>query len=183
MALPLRIAESEMPRAKRILVAIDEFRRCRRLIEYAAALAGGGRDFTVCLFHAVGPMPPQLLETPGAEGAAEEERVQERQARAQEEWLGETRSQLEPQFESERSRLIAAGIPGDAIVTRLVVLNQRGDLVQEIVKAACETRCGTILVGRNSYPWLKEQFHSHVSEKLMDEVKDAAICVLSDSSS
>lgn len=73
---------------------------------------------------------------------------------------------------------MAANVPGSEIETHLILLNQRQDLVAEIVKAARENNCGTIVVGDNSYPWIREQFHRHISEQLVSESPDMAVCVV-----
>jgi nucleotide-binding universal stress UspA family protein len=108
-----------MLNSKQILVAIDDFQRARHLVDYVAELAAGHDDFKIHLFHAAGPVPPQLLELPGAEGSAEEEHIERRQARQQDNWLDRTRKEIEPQFASEKSRLIAANVPDSEIETHL----------------------------------------------------------------
>jgi hypothetical protein len=167
-----------MPSPKQILVAIDDFQREKHLIDYVGELAGGHDDFKIHLFHAAGPLPPQLLESPGAEGSSAEQHIEQKQVRQQENWFDRTRDKIEPQLASQKSRLVAANVPGSEIETHLVVLNQRQDLVAEIVKAARDNDCGTIVVGQNSYPWIREQFHTHISEQLVSESPDMAVCVV-----
>jgi nucleotide-binding universal stress UspA family protein len=90
-----------MLNSKQILVAIDDFKRARHLVDYVAELAAGHDDFEIHLFHAAGPMPPQLLESLGAEGAAEEEHIEQRQARQQDNWIDRTRKKIEPQLATD----------------------------------------------------------------------------------
>jgi K+-sensing histidine kinase KdpD len=73
---------------------------------------------------------------------------------------------------------MAANVPASEIETHIILLNQREDLVEEIVKAARDNDCGTIVVGRTSYPCIKEQFHTHISEQLVSESLDMAVCVV-----
>jgi K+-sensing histidine kinase KdpD len=75
---------------------------------------------------------------------------------------------------------MSAKVPGSEIETHLLVLNQRKDLVAEILKTARHNHCGTIVVGYNSYPWIQEQFHTHISEQLISESVnlDLAVCVV-----
>jgi hypothetical protein len=167
-----------MPNPKQILVAIDDFQRAKHLIDYVGELAGGHDDFKIHLFHATGPLPPQLLESRGAEGSATEQHVEQTQVRQQENWFDRTSDKIAPQLASQKSRLMAANVPGSEIETHLILLNQRQDLLAEIVKAARENDCGTIVVGYNSYPWIKEQFHTHISEQLVSESSDVAVCVV-----
>ena len=97
-----------MLNSKQILVAIDDFQRANHLVDYVAGLAAG-------------PMPPQLLESPGAEGSAEEQHIEHRQARQQDNWIDRTREKIEPQFATEKSRLRAANVPDSEIETHLLV--------------------------------------------------------------
>jgi hypothetical protein len=73
-----------MPNPKQIPVAIDDFQSAKHLIDYVGELAGGHDDFKIHLFHAAGPLPPQLLESPGAEGSAAEQHIEQKQVRQQE---------------------------------------------------------------------------------------------------
>jgi nucleotide-binding universal stress UspA family protein len=171
-----RSSAAKMPNPKRILVTIDDFQRATHLIDYGGELAGGHDDFKIHLFHATGPLPPQLLESSGAEGSAAEQHI-EQQVRQQEK-VDRTRDKITPQLASQKSRLTAANVPASEIETHLILLNQRQDLVAEIVKAARDNDCGTIVVGHNSYPWIREQFHTHISEKLVSESPDMAVCVV-----
>jgi hypothetical protein len=167
-----------MPNPKQVLVAIDDFQRAKHLIDYVGELAGGHDDFKIHLFHAAGPLPPQLLESPGAEGSAAEQHVEQTQVRQQENWFDRTRDKIAPQLASQKSRLIAANVPGTEIEIHIIPLNQKQDLVAEIVKTARDNDCGTIIVWHNSYPWIQEQFHTHISEQLVSESPDMAVCVV-----
>jgi nucleotide-binding universal stress UspA family protein len=152
-----------------ILVAIDDFQRAGPLLDDVVKMARGSRDAKIHLFHAVGPLPPQLLESPGAEGGRQEEHVERRQERQQDIWFEKVRKAAEPQFASAKARLVAADIAANHVETHLQLLNQREDLVAEIIKAARAHGCGIIVVGRNAYPWLREQFHTHVSDSLISK--------------
>ena len=109
------------------------------------------------------------MESPGAENARAEERVEQKQARQQDAWLAQARSEFEPQLEKEKARLSAANVP--EIEIHLPLLNQRTDLVPEIVKAARDNDCGMIVVGQNSYSWLWEQFHAHLASNCFRNVR------------
>jgi K+-sensing histidine kinase KdpD len=60
-----------------------------------------------------------------------------------------------------------------------VLLNQRDDLLKEITNTTRENNCGTIIVGRESYSRLRELFQPHIGEKLIAEIPDMAVCVVS----
>ncbi len=176
-----------MANHKQMLIAIDDFRSAQPLLEYAADLAHGRDDYQIHLFHALyqihlfhalEPLPPQLLESPGAEEPAREERIEEKQISQQERWVDRSLKRLEPLLESSKSQLASAQVPRDRIKTHVFPLNHREDLVAEIIKAAHDNDCGTILVGYKSYPWIREQFHTHISEQLLTAADDCAVCVV-----
>ncbi len=163
---------------KNILVAVDDFGQSQPLINYVADLVGDDNRFQVHLFHAAGPLPPKLLESSGAENPTEEIRVEQKQERAQLDWASKVRAETEQLFEFQKSQLAAARVPQDHIFSHFLMLNQQGDLVRETIKAAHQSRCGTIVVGYESYGWIREQFRTHVSEALIAESSDVAICVV-----
>jgi nucleotide-binding universal stress UspA family protein len=166
-----------MANFKHLLVAMDETPASRLLLEYVTDLAGGTREFRIHLFHAMG-MPPGLLESPGADHPEEQNLVQERLERQQEEWQARARSEAETHFKGARATLTAANIPDNAIETHLGVLKHKEDLASQILKAAREHNCGTIVVGRSAYPWLMELFQTHTGEKLVSSAKGIAVCVV-----
>jgi hypothetical protein len=60
-------------------------------------------------------------------------------------------------LEAAKSQIVAANIRAEKIATHILQLNDRADLVSEIVTAAHEYRCETVVVGYNDYPWLREK--------------------------
>ena len=125
------------------------------------------------------PLPPDLLESTGAEDPEVEVRVEQNQERAQDRRVAKVRADTERQFAAQISQLSKARIPQQNILTHFVLLNQRDDLLKEIIDTARENNCGTIIVGRESSSWLRELFQPHVGEKLIAEIPDMAVCVVS----
>lgn len=137
--------------AKQILVAIDKFDHSQPLINYVSALTARSKQFHVHLFHAADPLPPDLLESAGAEDPEVEVRVEQSQERAQGRWVAKMKADTERRFTAQISQLANARIPQKNILTHFVLLNQRDDLLKEITDTARENNCGTIIVGRESY--------------------------------
>ena len=54
----------------------------------------------------------------------------------------------------------------------------RPDFVRELLETAHKQNCGTIVVGRESYPSFKEMFHHHVGEELVRKGQGFAIWVV-----
>ena len=167
-----------MPNCKHLLLAIDDVHTAEHLTAYLEAWLAGSGDFKIHLFHALAPLSPQLLETPGAEDPCEEERIEKKQAQQQDLLLKRASSSVQPLIENVKSRLMAAGAPENSIETHLCALNHREDLAAEIIKAAGDNGCGTIVVGYASHPWIEEQFHTHICAQLMAASRDFTVWVV-----
>jgi nucleotide-binding universal stress UspA family protein len=167
-----------MANHKQILVAIDDFKDARPLLKYVGDLVCGRADYKIHLFHALEPLPPQLMESPGAENPKDEARVEKKQKCQQDRWVDRAVKRIEALFAASKSQLASARVPPDDIQAHISPLNHRADLVAEIVKTARENNCGTIVVGYGSYPWIREQLHTHVSEQLMAASDNFAVCVV-----
>jgi len=66
---------------------------------------------TVHLFHALGPLPPQLLESRGSEDPAKEKKVEAEQVQQQESWFSRARAEAEPLLQTATARLRALNLP------------------------------------------------------------------------
>ncbi len=79
-----------------ILVAIDDFPMTQHLEDCLRESVRDRKAVTIHLFHALGPLPPQLLESRGAEDPADEEKVEAEQVQQQESWFLRARQEAEP---------------------------------------------------------------------------------------
>jgi hypothetical protein len=163
---------------KTILLAIDDFGQSKPLIDYVAALIKGSSHFQIHLFHAAGPLPPNLLESTGAENPTEEIKVEQKQERAQDRWAIDSKEETQHLFDAQIAQLASSHFPKENIVKNFVLLHQRSDLVPEIISAAQQNNCGTIIVGYGSYSWVREQFQAHIGEQLISQCHDTAVCVV-----
>lgn len=161
-----------------ILIAVDDHDAAKRAVEYVAAFVGDRDDSNIHLFHALRPLPPQLMESPGAEDPTREQQIEQRQAAQQKSWRDRAETQAVPVLEAAKSQIVAANIAADKVATHILQLNDGGDLVSEIIRAAREYRCHTVVVGYNDYPWIKEKFHAHIAEQLIVQSERLAVCVV-----
>jgi len=159
-----------------VLIAIDDFSMTEHLKECLEPLVRAHPTATVHLFHALGPLPPQLLESPGAEVPDEEEKIEARQERQQKEWLARARARAAPLLHTAIDEI--RQVPGVSVQSHFLLLNHREDLVDEIIKAARDHRCGHIVIGHRTYPWLRERFHTHTAVRLKSAAPDFSVCVL-----
>lgn len=73
---------------------------------------------------------------------------------------------------------IDIGESGGGTESRVPVLLQGEDLAEEILRAARECDCSKIVVGRNSFPWLREAFADHLDETLQQRAQGMTIHVI-----
>jgi nucleotide-binding universal stress UspA family protein len=160
-----------------ILVAIDDFPMTQHLEDCLRKTLKDPHAVTIHLFHALGPLPPQLLESRGSEDPAQEKKVEAEQVQQQESWFSRARAEAEPLLQTATARL--RDLLSDAkIESHFVLLYQREDLAAEILKAAHHNDCAMIIVGHKSYPWLREQFHAHTAVQLESTSPDVTVCAV-----
>ena len=160
-----------------ILVAIDDFPMTQHLEDCLRKTVKDRTAVTIHLFRALGPLPPQLLESRGAEDPTDEKKVEAEQIQQQESWFIRARQEAEPLLQTATARL--RDLLSDAkIKSHFVLLYQREDLAAEILKAAHDNDCATIIVGHKSYPWLRDQFHAHTDVQLKSASPDVMVCAV-----
>jgi len=161
-----------------ILVAINDFPMTQHLEDCLRKTVKDRTAVTIHLFHALGPLPPQLLESRGSEDPAKEKKVEAEQVQQQESWFSRARQEAEPLLQTATARLRALNLPDTEIKSQFFLLNHREDLVAEILKAAHDNDCATIIVGHKSHPWLREQFHTHTDVQLKSASPDVTVCAV-----
>jgi nucleotide-binding universal stress UspA family protein len=163
-----------------ILIAIDDFHSAKRLLEFAAALAAGNERFRIHLFHAISPLPPQLLESRGAEDAVEEQIVEKDQEAQQDGWITEQRRTSRAELGRVKAALAAQDIAAENIRIHLCLLTHENDLGRQLLKTARANHCRTVVIGRASYPWFGELFRTHIDEQIISHSEELAICVVNE---
>src|SRR5262245_20274881 len=120
-------------------------------------------------------MPPRFLEFGGAENPVQERRGEAQLKAARDRWLGEVQQTVQPLFGKAQSLLHAAQIPERAVKTHLAIRVNNESLDASIVQEAHAHQCGTIVVGRESFSWVKELVQEHLAEKLMQGAHDLTL--------
>jgi len=110
-------------------------------------------------------------ESPAREVAREGELAGDR-AR----WVNEARAKAKPILDRARELLRQADLRDDRIEERSTT--ELDDLAREGLDVASDAGCGTIVVGRTSFPWYREITHHHVADELVEHAKDVAVVVV-----
>jgi nucleotide-binding universal stress UspA family protein len=151
----------------RILVAVDESEASSRVVSYVATVVGNREGFHIRLFHVLAALPPGLLEFAGSEKKETEEKMEAEEQAAQARWLEEMEKAAQPVFTKAQTILQGAGVPAQAVETQFSTSVNKQDVAADILEEARASRCGTIVVGRESFSRLRELFQQHVADELI----------------
>jgi nucleotide-binding universal stress UspA family protein len=163
---------------KHLLVAVDDSEASQRAVSYVAQMLEGRGDVRILLLHVPAPVPPQLLEFGGAEDPAQEQRGEARLKAAQARWMAEVNEAVQPLFARAQAVLRAAHIAEDAVQTQLAVPHADERLETSILEAAQAHACDTVVVGRESFSWLRELFQAHVAESLLKQSRQLTLWIV-----
>ena len=156
-----------MKTRKMILVALDDSDVSQRALSYAAEEAGASNEVHLLLCHVGPPMPPQLLESRGAEDPDEERRIEDAQEKEQSRWTAKQSVASKRVLENGKRRLETLGVPAQRIHTTLVEpADMHGKVAEAILKTAREMHCDMIVVGRHAFSALREMLHTHLADVL-----------------
>jgi K+-sensing histidine kinase KdpD len=163
---------------KKILIAIDDSETTEQVVAYVGEMIEGAQDVQVLLMHMPTPLPPILLEFGESEDAEQERHLEARLAAAQTDWIEKIHSAAEPVFAKAYAILQMFDIPEQALATQVVTPRPEEDLTTSILEAARSHACGTVVVGRASFPWLREVWEQHVADRLLQEGQGLTVWVV-----
>jgi nucleotide-binding universal stress UspA family protein len=154
----------------KILLAVDDSPGTWKAVNYVEDWLSR-EEIAVHIFHALEPVPPALREFPGSENPHEETILEAQLKQKQKAWREKAKKAAEPVIKEIRLILEQAGAMPDQISSHCSALMHREDLPDEILKAARESGCDAIVVGRNCFPWVKEVFTDHLDEELKKKIR------------
>ena len=167
-----------MVRDRTFLVGIDDSEATLRTVSYVAETLGPQKGFHVVLLHVLPSIPPELLEFGGSEDPKTEQRLDAELKKDQAQWIEQAKQAAGPLVEKAKGIFFRVGVSADMITTVFAESIHRPDFVRELLETAHKQNCGTIVVGRESYPSFKEMFHHHVGEELVRKGQGFAIWVV-----
>jgi hypothetical protein len=163
---------------KKILIAIDDSEATEHVVAYVGEMIAGMQDAQVLLMHMPTPMPPVLLEFGGSADPEQERRLEARLTAAQTDWMEKIHSAAEPIFARARAILQMFDIPEQALATQVITPLPEEDLTRSILEVARSHACGTVVVGRASFAWLREVWEQQVADKLLQEGQGLTVWVV-----
>jgi nucleotide-binding universal stress UspA family protein len=161
----------------KILIAVDESAASLDAVAYVAELMGGRKDLAIRLVHVL-PVPPSLREFGGSEDPEEEARLSAELRQSQQRWAEEARRSASGSMDKVVTMLIDHGFSAQQVSVDASPSINDPDIAQHILKKARDWDCRTIVVGRNTRPWLQDLFAPHVGEELVRRAEHHAVWVV-----
>ncbi len=162
----------------KILLAVDDSVAGDKAVHHVAGMIHSQKELAVHIFHAIGPVPPALRESRGAEDPREEKVIEQELRQKQDSWREKAKTAAEPAVKKVRLALEGAGAKPEHISCSIPLLIHGEDLPNEMVKAARETGSDRIVLGRNCFPWIKEIFADHLDEEIEKSANGISVSVI-----
>ena len=167
-----------MESTNKILLAVEDSEASMKAVAYVADMVQGREAIHICLFHALPPIPPRLLEYGGTEEHQNEQALHTELKSAQTEWIEKAKDAVQPVMTRARAILQDHGVSQSQISTHFSHTIHKLDIVREILNAAKQSHCGTVVVGRHRLPWVQDLFHHHTAEGLIEQGQELTVWVV-----
>ena len=167
-----------MEKHDKILIAVDDSEASTRAVAYMSQMVGRHPNIQVRLFHVLPAIPPELLEFGGSEDPETEHRLSMELKKVQAQWIEKAKQEAQSSLDKARTMLCEGGFSAHAISTTLSPTIHKPDVVREVLEAARDWGCGTIVVGRHAHSRVHELSPRHVGEELARKANGFAIWVV-----
>lgn len=167
-----------MGSTNKILLAIEDSEASIKAVTYVAEMVRGNGAIHICLFHALPPIPAKLLEFGGTEDPQKEQALGTELKAEQTEWIEKAKGAVQHAITRARAILQDHGVSQDQISTHFSQTIHKLDIVQEILDAAKQSHCGTVVVGRHRLPWVQDLFYHHTGEALVEKGHEFSVWVI-----
>jgi len=98
-------------------------------------------------------------------------------------WTQDADNAAQALLQKATSLLSRAGVQPDSMETLVHQSVNHEDLIDDILEAAKEKKCQTIVVGRSSFSWIKEMLNRHLADELVRKASGVTIWVVQESTS
>jgi nucleotide-binding universal stress UspA family protein len=146
---------------KKILIAVDESENARRAVFYVSQLLEGTKGFEILILHVIPQPEEDYFSTPAEKNK----------------WLGEHQLKVDAMLKNYREFLIGEGFePADVSVRS--TLRYCPSLAKCILAERNQTKCSTIVVGRQGLSRSEEFLFGSVSSKIVNHARDCTVWVV-----
>lgn len=167
---------------EKVLIVLDDDGNAADVAQYVGRIISGEKRLRICLLHIIPPLPPELQEFRGAEDPKKEQQLDRELDLKCEQWNQDAAKAAQVLFQKTTSLLTHEGVTSSSIDTWVRQSTNHENLTDDILDAARERECRTIVVGRSSFPWLKDLFHRHVADELVKKATGVTIWVVEENS-
>ena len=168
----------DAPKGTHLLLLADESSASKRMADYVAAVIGRHRNFHLHLLYLMPRMPVQLLESGGGDTPKQEEEVNAKLHREQEEWISSRKAAAQSTLDQLVAIMRKGGISRRAIDIDFSDPNDAAILDRAVPSLAAERGCHTIVIGHESHSWFREMTGGHLAEHLLRHTKATAVWVV-----
>lgn len=149
-----------------------------KAVAYVAKIVRGREAIHICLLHVLPPIPPRLLEFGGTEDPQKEQALSAELKAAQAEWIEKAKDAAQLSFKRAKTILQDHGVSQDQISTHFSPTIHKPDVVREVLDAAKQSHCGTVVVGRHRLPCVQDLFYQHTGEQLVEKGQEFSVWVV-----
>ena len=146
---------------KNILIAVDESENAHRAVSYVGQLLEGIKGFKILILHVIRQPEEDFFPT-----SAEKDK-----------WLGQYKQKVDAMLQNYRKILIGDGFePADISVRS--TLRSCPSLAECILAERNQSKCSTIVVGRQGLSRSEEFLFGSVSSKIVNHARDCTVWVV-----
>ena len=146
---------------KNILIAVDESENAHRAVSYVGQLLEGIKGFKILILHVIRQPEEDFFPT-----SAEKDK-----------WLGQYKQKVDAMLKNYRKILIGDGFePADISVRS--TLRSCPSLAECILAERNQSKCSTIVVGRQGLSRSEEFLFGSVSSKIVNHARDCTVWVV-----
>jgi nucleotide-binding universal stress UspA family protein len=156
-----KMIEIEAVFNKNILIAVDESENASRAVSYVGRLLAGIKGFKVLILHVIRQPDEDFFPT-----AAEKDT-----------WLGQHKLKVDAMLDNYRRVLIGQGFAPEDVSVRST-LRYCPSLAECILAERNQSKCHTIVVGRQGLSRSEEFLFGSVSSKIVNHARNCTVWVV-----
>ena len=158
--------------ARKLLIALDSSEGAWRAVEYVADTFGPTPGVQVTLLHILSSLPPAFWD----DGHVLSEQEQESRQRLIGSWEAEQEKQWQGLVQKAHDRLVAAGIPKEAVADKFKPKYQ--DVAEDIINEATNGGYDTIVMGRRGLGLAKSLYLGSVTTKVVQHARGLVVTIV-----
>jgi nucleotide-binding universal stress UspA family protein len=162
----------------RLLVLVDTTGTSTRVLQYISRILAGRPAVDIHLTLITPGLPPEFMETGGAEVRLRKEQIESDLQSAQRRWTDAAHEKAERVLGTAKANLQRAGVTAARISTCVSSPLDARTPVDEVLLLARDLGCGTVVVGHRAHKWFGRLRGGHLAEQLVRTAKGLTVWVV-----